>query len=103
MRLTLEYDYMCSETDFTQANKRIEPCGKFGLSLVLLTACCCSVTKRTNSGIAEALRAPYGQPDRKISVFYAFPYHKFRPVVALLYTHNYGLKKDNLKCEHVMI
>ena len=64
---------------------------------------CCSVTKRSNSGIAEALRAPYGQPDRKISVFYAFPYHKFRPVVALLYTHNYGLKKDNLKCEHVMI
>ena len=73
VRLTLEYDYMCSETDFTQANKRIEPCGKFGLSLVLLTACCCSVTKRSNMGIAEALRAPYGQPDQKISVFYAFP------------------------------
>ena len=37
----------------------------------------------------------YGLPKCKISVFYAFPYHKFRPVVALLYTHNYGLKKDN--------
>ena len=32
-----------------------------------------------------------------------FPYHKFCPFVALLYTHNYSLKKDNLKCENVMI
>ena len=61
VRLTLEYDYMCSETDFTQANKRIEPCGKFGLSLVLLSACCCSVTKPSNSGrgIKEMKNALY--------------------------------------------
>ena len=30
-RLALEYDYMCSETDFTQENKRISLAGKCGL------------------------------------------------------------------------
>ena len=31
VHLTLEYDYMCSETDFTQENKRIGLGGKVGL------------------------------------------------------------------------
>ena len=50
---SIEYDYyMCSETDFTQEIKRIGVGGKVGLLQVLLTACCCSVTKWSNSGIA---------------------------------------------------
>ena len=32
VHLTLEYDYMCSETDFTQESKRIGLGGKVGLS-----------------------------------------------------------------------
>ena len=43
---------MCSETDFTQENiKRVGLGGKVGL-----TACCCSVTKWSNSSIARSLR-----------------------------------------------
>ena len=54
--ITLEYDYMCSETYFTREYKRIGLGCKVGLLYFLLTACCCSVTKWSNSGIAGSLR-----------------------------------------------
>ena len=52
----LEYDYMCCETDFTREYKRIGPGCKVGLLYFLLTACCCSVTKWSNSSRAGSLR-----------------------------------------------
>ena len=42
VRLTLEYDFMCWEADFTQEKNNFHPTKK---SPFLLTACCCSVTK----------------------------------------------------------
>ena len=47
----LDYDYMYSETDFTQEIKTKQQKSPF-----LLTACCCSVTKWLDSGIAEVSR-----------------------------------------------
>ena len=50
--LNLDYDYMCSETDFAQEKVIFIQLRK---SPFLLTACCYSVTKSLDSGKAEAL------------------------------------------------
>ena len=53
VRLAFEYDYMCSETNFTQEKSHFYPTTKI---TILPFACCCSVTKWSDSSIAEELR-----------------------------------------------
>ena len=54
LHLTLEYDLMCSETEFAKEKIVLSNYNNHHSSL-LLAAALCSLTKWSDSGIAEAL------------------------------------------------
>ena len=73
-RLTWEYDYMCSETDFTQEKSHFHPTARIPNSSLLLAAALSKIV----SGIAEAWKLHFRDPSQWEKMCFEYQRIKFQ-------------------------